>query len=1047
MNEATIPTKKILTKKITDRVDEVFGVGNSWNSAEIGPLPLGDPHIQDFLTLSNDQKILQGRIGYCFEPLIRHVAESLKGSLSFIVLMYSNQPEQRRSNVPMGKLNFCALNNQDRNPEAQLRFRKIFRFVGSNNFSRTSVQTSKILFERPGQTEGRLAHYIYSFEEDDQINSHAPNLNIIPVSPLSRGILSSLYFRSLFGYMKRAVPENINEELGRQFERFYLDGDLEKDVIAGPESEANLSSTIEPYTFVEHINRSSLAAFENLLITFGLQRSADLRRRFLNYFAWMLLCDSEIKSYSYLAAMRGSLPQGEFIIASRKGISIELATLAEAVSNEAFAYLFSKQGDEQEQQEIQEYSSNKDNQHATLEVERAAIYKYIDTKGREQHGSEIPLRKSKAILGLDDAILNYVGPIVTDTFKSPHQHLSLEPFWSEGKTKQPGDFQTYIADLTLNALRNEYESLTPDTPGDEYTFTHQQQKSRVNPFLIAMYPVAGYLAHEMRSLRDYERLTAIAKLPPSFLAPENRKLGDLPLDESGLLSMNIVFWDIATRQFRYCSVSFINNDPVFDHTFSIFFRLIDTLDTEELEGKTSGRGILDNVLLMSDVLFRESTGKIEPTCIVFHETKLPEEQESIPSSKFPRASVAEYIEYLDGEGRKAFDKLYLDILLGENKLDSQKKFEGFCADAKAEFGVWAFLNKPTSSELVKRTISFLKRYGLKTIEPKRTVAQFLGYITWLWLCYRDRLTYYYYIPAQLPFNERIGGFAIATEIPVPDDILNFLFVSVAPRIVAHPALLHHREAVTKLSRTIQQCWFDALLHLIYNSYGLKDLEQNLNSILRTLDHLKSSIDSTFGQAVGEIEIKLKDSKDQMNQISILEDGLKKMFDKQLSPDKKLVDPIWLFNFCLRLSGIYAQNRNVTLILSQDLSPESESLKNIQLHSPVLLVLWHVVLNACAAAGKLPEGRERQVHISAAVDRENKMMRIFVENLAPLESAMRLEKEAEFWDGLQNDKATMEVLWLDTLPNISPEDPLSLNIRLVDDLSLVEVTIHAPAIIS
>jgi hypothetical protein len=152
----------------------------------------------------------------------------------------------------MGKLNFCAINNQDRHPEAQLRFRKIFRFVGSSKFSRTSVQSSKILFERPDQIEGRLAHYIYSFE-DNQINSHSTDLNIIPVSPLSKGILSSLYFRSLYSYMKRDVPENINDEMGRQFERFYSDGDLEKEVIAGPEPDMNSPSTIEPYTFVEHI--------------------------------------------------------------------------------------------------------------------------------------------------------------------------------------------------------------------------------------------------------------------------------------------------------------------------------------------------------------------------------------------------------------------------------------------------------------------------------------------------------------------------------------------------------------------------------------------------------------------------------------------------------------------------------------------------------------------------------------------------------------------------------------------------------------------------
>jgi hypothetical protein len=100
---------------------------------------------------------------------------------------------------------------------------------------------------------------------------------------------------------------------------------------------------------------------------------------------------------------------------------------------------------------------------------------------------------------------------------------------------------------------------------------------------------------------------------------------------------------------------------------------------------------------MSDVLFRESTGKIEPTCIVFRETKLPEEQEKLSSSKFPRASVAEYIEYLDGEGRKTFDKLYLDILLGESRM-LRKSLKDFALTQRQSLASGHFLtNQPQQS--------------------------------------------------------------------------------------------------------------------------------------------------------------------------------------------------------------------------------------------------------------------------------------------------------------------------------------------------------------
>jgi hypothetical protein len=44
---------KSLSEKITGRIDEVFAEGTLWKSPEIGPLPIGDPHIQDFLALSD----------------------------------------------------------------------------------------------------------------------------------------------------------------------------------------------------------------------------------------------------------------------------------------------------------------------------------------------------------------------------------------------------------------------------------------------------------------------------------------------------------------------------------------------------------------------------------------------------------------------------------------------------------------------------------------------------------------------------------------------------------------------------------------------------------------------------------------------------------------------------------------------------------------------------------------------------------------------------------------------------------------------------------
>lgn len=1039
-----------IKRAVKDRISEVFSE-DLWTDDKIITLPSDDPHVQHFLGMPEEQKILQGRIGYCFQPLIQYIAETLDDSLSFIVLMYSNQPEQRKPNVQMGKLSFCAFNNQSNLPKEQLRFRKIFRFVGSHRFSDTSIQTSKILFEKL-ETRESYRQYIYSFDEHD---SPRPDdgLNFIPVGALSEGILESFYFKNLKSYLDKALPESIREELGKQFKRFHEDGDLERYIIARPELGREPQETNESYAILKHFNRASLNAFENLLITFNLRRSADLRRRFLNYFTWMLLCDEQIKSYSYIAAMRGNLPQGEFIIASRHPADFDLVSTVKEITGEAFSLIFENQEESQSSQEgegitnktvqINDYLQANDepdteSRPATLVDERTAVHEYISSKKREQNSSDIPSRKTKAILGLDDTLLNYVGPIVTKAFTSPHKHLSLDPFWSEGKISEPDEFKPYIADLTFRTLR------------EEFAFRYQQPASRVNPFLMAMSPVAEYLAEEMNLIREI----IINGSSSKFLAHENRLLGEMPLDKkSGMLSMNIVFWDIATRQFRYCSVRFIDDDPAFDYTFNTFFRLIDTLDNANSEQTTTNRGILNTILLMSDVLFRESTREIEPACIVFQDLG-PSTITSKTNihSRFSYLSVAEFINYLNEEGtsREAFNKLYLDIL-NDEKVHSQHYFEEFCSDKDAAYGVWAFLKRPESQKpkgLVERTEQFLERYGLKITNRDETVARFLGYITWLWLCYRDRLAYYYYVPAQLPFNERVGGFAIATETPIPDDVLDFLFVSIVPRIVAHPALLHHREAVTQVSRAIQQCWFDSLLHLIYNTYGLKDLNLNVSTIITKLHELQQQLEPELIEQVDKIQRQLGVALQQMNKITDLEGELKRMIDEQVSPNNKLVQPWWIFNLCLRFSSIFAQKRKVTINFSEDISPNNEKLKGIQLHSPVLLVLWHTILNACTAAGELPKGADRRVHINIGVEIERQRIVFSVKNMALLAMAKRLE-DADSWKGLQKDKAVLEVLWLDIFPALSQKDPLVVNVVPEGDGELVEVevVINAPAIIS
>jgi hypothetical protein len=1002
-----------LLAQIESRVDESFAELDSDAESSALALPRDDPHIRDFLNATRDR---QGLVGYCLHPLIEYVSNKLGDDLSFIVVAYAT-PQQLRPDLAISELDFCAINNYAR--AEQLKFRKIFRFVGSENFSRTSIQTSKILLEHPIEGADPYDNYIYSFRHSfqDEIEiSNSSKLKIIPVKELAIGVLDSDYFKGLESYLSKAIPENISEELARQFERFFRDGDLEKDVVAERPTTGESLPT-EPHPIVERFNRNSLKAFEPLLTTFGLRRSAELRRRFLNYFAWMKLCDRNINFYAYFVSIEQDLPQAEFIIASKGDPDLELASDVREISGETFKKIFKAKYGKDRDKSGNVRSYREENLPATLNVERKAIHAFLASKWREQNATEILARKCEAILGLDDAIQTYVGPIVSATFQSsPHQHLSLEPFWT-GNLRLGSDTSGVLNDLTLNALKDEFES------------RGRQPESRVNPFLIALYPVSRYLAQELESLRDPRRLAKSISRTERFLSAENRLPGELPLDPSGILSMNVVFWDIATRQFRYCSVSFVNNDAVFRQSFGVFFRLI-----EDIRPTSPSRGILDSVLLMSDILFRESVGEIKPICITFNDPIEIRGDEEPLSKRYPPLSVAQFINYLNDKkgGRAAFDELYHNVLMAyEDTPGRQAQFEKFCLNTP-ESGVGNFIrfasqkltvpkeNEPAETtrirervfkakEMIKAVQVFLAEHQANLSDPNKAVAKFLGYITWLWLCYRDRLAYYYYVPAQLPFNERIGGFAIATEIPIPDDILDFLFTSVAPRIVAHPALLHHRGAAAELSREISTCWFDSLPHLITNTIGIKDLRRDLDSIVEDLS--KVEVPSANSQGIiDNVTNQLGRVAERLREATPLANRLGSMFDAQ--DENNLLSVQQVLEVCMEISTGYALKTKVNLIY-----PKKESIaqtfRGIQLHSPVILILLHLVLNACDEAEASAEKNvgDRIVRIALVLVEHGNGIQISVKNPARRSSAESLMEGPQAWHGLRKDRETLETLWL------------------------------------
>src|SRR6266403_1339062 len=1039
-----------ITEEITDRIKEV-NRDVVWFEEEI--LPSDDPHIDQFLQIPTEKRLFQTRIGYCFQPLIKLIYEVLGQNLAFVILMYS--PEQLTPNVLMKDLKFCAFNNRNPDAESQLRFRKIFRFVGDERFSEASIQTSKILFEKAGwkaKSEHDCRPYIYSFEEG-KVRTEREGIQIVPVGPLLQRVLDSSYFQNLKSYLAQAPPESIWDELGKQFKRFYDDGDLEKWVIGNKRSSKQQERTAESSSSLKDIDHSSLFAFEYLLETFGLRSSRDLRRRFLNYLTWMLLCDEDIQSYSYIGALHEGLPQGELVIGSRRSADIDFVVQVKNIAMDSFRKVFDSPKPWRERRPKKSNRFNrlklktnnaKDNadaanqsELATLDDERHGVDEFINSN--EWAGSNASA-EMMAVSGLDETLLNYVGPILTNTFISPHQQLSLEPFWSENAKAGDEEFKQYIADLTHSALSEEFSLYQRNVDAfqraiDGNLLYQFKQRSRVNPFLMAMSPIADYLTNEMSRIRE----AAIDK--SARLNLDNRSLGEIPLDPSGLLSMNIVFWDIATTRFHYCSLSFIDGDEVFAYAFSKFFRLIETVNVDVSTAPPEGRGIMEDILLMSDVLFRTSKGKIEPVCIAFEDEQTVPEGSNIFS--FP---VSEYIRYLkDPEVHKAFNKLYVDILLERDIAKQQKIFKKFCSDKKASHGVWDFLrngkDKFESKKLEDRTTAFLERYGVEPINQE-TVAQFLTYITWLWLCYRERPAYYYYIPTQLPFDERVGGFAIASETPIPADIVEFLFASVGPRIVSYPALLHHREADTNLSRAILHCWFDSLLHIISNSYGLKELGQNLESMDLKLTEIQQLLGAEALDKTERLRAIVKDTQWQLEKIPDLEADLKRIFGEQSSPDT-LLKVSEVFKLSLRFSRRFVQKRQVNVSKSE--APLSDG-EGFALHSPIVLVLWHLILNASKAAGDLPYGVERKLDINTKIDPEARQAIVTVKNLALSSMADQVNKK-EFWKGLKKDEAVLKALWHRASPGIVPEKTLIVRVEPHQDekLAYVEVSFHAPAI--
>jgi hypothetical protein len=1038
-------TQDDLIYEIGERINEV-NADASWFEEDL--LPNDDPHIARFLEVPTERRLFQSRIGYCFQPLIKHIYETLGDDLAFIILMYS--PEQLTPNVSMKDLKFCAFNNKDLKPASQLTFRKIFRFIGTNRFSRVSIQTSKILFEKNGwksKSEGNCRPYIYSFEEGP-VRPGPEGIQIIPVGALLQRVLDSSYFKDLHKFVANGAPENIWDELSKQFKRFYHDGDLEKWVLGQRDPTIVQDTTGQSLP----IDGKSLFAFEHLLETFGLRSSKNLRRRFLNYLTWMLLCDETTKSYSYVGALDQDLPRGELVIASRQVADLDLAVEAKNIVMNGFRKIFESQKPwlDRRPKRINRFNSSKRRAVepkveggpvtriglSTLNDERLGVDRYINSS--EWSGPD-PSAEVRAISGLDETLLNYVGPILTNTFLSPHEQLSLDPFWSENIKKGNEQFPQYIADLTHSALAEEFSLYQRNLDAfqraiDGKLLYQFKQPSRVNPFLMAMSPIADYLTKEMTRIRE----AAIHSSVTQDLNLANRSLGEIPLDPSGLLSLNVVFWDIATSRFRYCSLSFINGDEVFAYAFSKFFRLIETVRNQDLE-QPEGRGILENVLLMSDVLFRTPKGKIEPVCIVF------EDQQTFPegTNMFP-LSVSEYIRYLDDEHvHAAFNKMYVEILREKDVAKQQKIFTSFCSDKKAHHGVWDFLRngqgKYKSNELEDRTTAFLQRYGVEPIN-RETVAHFLAYITWLWLCYRERPVYYYYIPAQLPFDERVGGFAIASETPIPTEIVDFLFVSVGPRIVSYPALLHHREADTKLSRALLQCWFDSLLHIISNSYGLKELGQDLGTMDSRLVELQESCTPEMKTKFEEFRAIIKDARWQMEKIPDLEADLKRIFGEHSSTDTplKLSEVLTL---SLRFSRRFVQKREIN-ISRNEISPENDQ---FEVHSPLVLVLWHLILNASKAIGDLPSGIERKLEISIEIDAKSEQATISVTNDCLLATVDRVKKER--WKGLKKDENVLKALWHKASPGMRPEKVLAVRITPCNDgkLAQVEVSFNAPAI--
>jgi hypothetical protein len=217
-----------VAKDVLSRIEQQF-VHPTAGEGQL--LPVSDPHVSTFL---ESTKTEQGSVGYCLAPLVEMVARHLGEDLSFLVLMFS--PRARLAASSASHFHFSALHNCGTSIEERDHFRSVFRFVGRDIYGSTSLQTSQILHE--GQ-EARLGkEWIYGMKGPASPVPSQTNILSIPAERLIEAIRDSRDFQALQASLRTAHAIDCNSILSKSFKRFFEDGSLEEEILAGDRSES-----------------------------------------------------------------------------------------------------------------------------------------------------------------------------------------------------------------------------------------------------------------------------------------------------------------------------------------------------------------------------------------------------------------------------------------------------------------------------------------------------------------------------------------------------------------------------------------------------------------------------------------------------------------------------------------------------------------------------------------------------------------------------------------------------------------------------------------